>query len=90
MDSDTLSAVFAALSDPTRRAILERLAKGPASVSDLAAPFDISQPAVSRHLKVLESAGLVTRKPVAQWRPCVLVPGPLKQAADWLRTMPRR
>jgi DNA-binding transcriptional ArsR family regulator len=90
MDSDKLNAIFQALSDPTRRAILTRLAKGPASVTDLAKPFDISQPAVSRHLKVLEQAGLLARKPVAQWRTCVLVPGPLKEAADWLRTVRRR
>ncbi len=90
MDSDKLNAIFQALSDPTRRAILTRLAKGPASVTELAKPFKISQPAVSRHLKVLEQAGLLARKPIAQWRTCVLVPGALKEVTDWVRTMRKR
>ena len=81
---DSLSATFAALSDPTRRAILARLAAGEASVTELAAPFEISLPAVSRHLKVLERAGLVARSREAQWRPCRLQPGPLKEADDWI------
>ena len=84
MQSDPLSAVFAALSDPTRRAILTRLASGESSVGELAAPFDISLPAVSRHLKVLEHAGLIERKTDAQWRRCVLTAEPLAQAADWI------
>lgn len=82
--SDHLSATFAALADPTRRAILARLALGETSVNELAQPFDISLPAVSRHLKVLERAGLISRGRDAQWRPCRLNPGQLKPAADWL------
>jgi DNA-binding transcriptional ArsR family regulator len=82
--ADTLSATFAALADPTRRAILARLALGEASVGELAAPFDISLPAVSRHLKVLETAHLIVREKDAQWRRCRLDAGPLKQAADWV------
>ncbi|CAN7180899.1 metalloregulator ArsR/SmtB family transcription factor [Phenylobacterium sp. LjRoot164] len=82
--SDPLSTTFQALADPTRRAILARLALGEASVSDLAEPFEISLPAVSRHLKVLEQAGLVSRTREAQWRPCQLNAGPLKQAAGWI------
>lgn len=81
---DALSATFAALSDPTRRAILARLAQGEATVNELAAPFDISLPAVSRHLKVLERARLITRAREAQWRRCRLAPQPLKEAADWM------
>jgi DNA-binding transcriptional ArsR family regulator len=81
---DELSPVFAALADPTRRAILGRLAKGETSVNDLAEPFNISLPGISKHLKVLERAGLITRGRKAQWRPCQLAPKPLKQAADWL------
>ena len=84
MPTDRLGAVFSALSDPTRRAILDRLARGPASVKDLAAPFDITPQAVSRHLKVLERAGLIARTRLAQWRPCALVPDPLAEAAGWL------
>lgn len=80
---DTLSTTFAALADPTRRAILARLAKGPATVADLAAPFAISGPAVSRHLRVLEHARLITRGREAQWRPCQLEAGPLREVADW-------
>lgn len=81
---DALSATFSALSDPTRRAILARLARGEATVNELAAPFDISLPAVSRHLKVLEQARLITRAREAQWRRCRLAPAPLKQAAEWM------
>jgi DNA-binding transcriptional ArsR family regulator len=84
MTPDTLSATFAALADPTRRAILARLAEGTASVNELAEPFAISLPAVSRHLKVLERAKLITREREAQWRPCRLAPQPLKAAADWV------
>lgn len=86
MDADPLSATLSALADPTRRAILARLALGETTVNDLAAPFDISLPAVSRHLKVLESAGLITRGRDAQWRPCRLQPKPLKDLSDWLET----
>jgi DNA-binding transcriptional ArsR family regulator len=81
---DSISSTFAALSDPTRRAILARLALGESSVTELAAPFEMSLPAISRHLKVLERAGLISRGREAQWRPCRLKPQPLKQAADWL------
>jgi DNA-binding transcriptional ArsR family regulator len=81
---DPLSTTFAALADPTRRAILGRLALGETSVNELAEPFEISLPAVSRHLRVLESAGLITRSRDAQWRPCRLNPEQLKSAADWL------
>ena len=84
MSPDRLSTVFAALADPTRRAILARLASGETSVQELAEPFDISLPAVSRHLKVLARAGLIARGREAQWRPCRLEPGPLKEVADWL------
>ena len=81
---DHLSATFAALADPTRRAILARLAKGETSVSELAEPFDMTMPAVSKHLKVLERAGLIARSREAQWRPCSLNVRPLKQAAGWI------
>src|ERR1051325_5342607 len=84
MPADHLSQTFAALADPTRRAILARLASGEASVSELANPFDMSLPAISKHLKVLERAGLITRGRDAQWRPCKLEAKPLKTAADWL------
>jgi len=84
MSPDRLSTTFAALSDPTRRAILARLAAGEASVTELAEPFKISLPAISKHLKVLERAGLIARGREAQWRPCRLEAGPLKGAADWL------
>jgi DNA-binding transcriptional ArsR family regulator len=84
MDSDTLSLTFAALADPTRRAILERLKLGDATVNELAAPFAMSLPAVSKHLKVLENAGLITRGREAQWRPSRLDAAPLKEAFDWL------
>ena len=82
--ADALSSTFAALSDPTRRAILARLARGNATVLELAEPFDLSLPAVSKHLKVLERAGLVTRGREAQWRPCQLRARPLRAAADWI------
>jgi DNA-binding transcriptional ArsR family regulator len=82
--ADHLSATFAALADPTRRAILTRLISGEASVTELAEPFDMSMPAVSKHLKVLERAGLVTRGRDAQWRPCRLDAGRLKDVADWI------
>src|SRR5881409_2825653 len=81
---DRLDATFAALADPTRRAILARLASGEASVSELAAPFDMSQPAISKHLKVLERAGLISRGRDAQRRPSRLEAGPLADAAGWL------
>lgn len=81
---DPLSTTLAALADPTRRAILARLARSEATVNDLAAPFDISLPAISRHLKVLETAGLISRGRDAQWRPCRLEPAALKSVDDWL------
>lgn len=83
MPTDALSATFAALADPTRRAILVRLIDGECSVTELAAPFDMSLPAVSKHLRVLERAGLVARRRDAQWRPCRLDAGPLKDVAAW-------
>jgi len=82
---DQLSNVFAALADPTRRAILARLAEGEATVNELAEPFPISLQAVSKHLKVLERAGLITRGRAAQWRPCHLEAGPLRDVAEWMR-----
>jgi DNA-binding transcriptional ArsR family regulator len=84
MTVDQLSTTFGALADPTRRAILARLAQGEASVTELAEPFAMSLPAVSKHLKVLEHAGLITRGRTAQWRPCRLAAAPLKRATDWL------
>ncbi|WP_169923951.1 ArsR/SmtB family transcription factor [Sulfurifustis variabilis] len=84
MPTDRLSATFAALADPTRRAILARLASGEASVTELAEPFDMSLPAVSKHLKVLERAGLIARGREAQWRPCRLEAARLKEVADWV------
>src|SRR5688500_1134851 len=84
MSSEQLDLTFAALADPTRRAILARLASGDASVMELAEPFDMSLPAVSKHLKVLERAGLVVKSRDAQWRPCKLQAAPLKDAADWV------
>jgi len=84
MSPDRLSTTFAALADPTRRAILARLAAGAAAVTELAAPFAMSLPAISKHLKVLERAGLIARGREAQWRPCRLAAGPLKDAAEWL------
>ena len=84
MPVDSLSATFAALADPTRRAILGRLASGEKSVTELAEPFDISMPAISKHLKVLERAGLIARGREAQWRPCRLEAKPLKDVANWV------
>ena len=84
MPVDHLSTTFSALADPTRRAILSRLASGEASVTELAQPFHMSLPAVSKHLRVLERAGLITRGREAQWRPARLRAGPLKGAADWI------
>lgn len=84
MPPDRLSATFAALADPTRRAILARLALGESSVGELAEPFAMSLPAVSKHLKVLERAGLIARSRAAQWRPCRIEPGALKPVDDWL------
>jgi len=84
MSPDRLSCTLAAVADPTRRAILERLSKGERSVTELAQPFDMSLPAVSKHLKVLERAGLIARGRDAQWRPCRLDPAPLKEVAAWL------
>jgi DNA-binding transcriptional ArsR family regulator len=81
--TDSLSTTFAALADPTRRAILARLTRGPATVTELAAPFSISGPAVSRHLRVLERARLIARGREAQWRPCHLEAGPLREVAEW-------
>lgn len=81
---DPLSTTLSALADPTRRAILAKLSEGEATVNELAEPFDISLPAISRHLKVLEAAGLVTRGRAAQWRPCRLQPEPLKAVDGWL------
>jgi DNA-binding transcriptional ArsR family regulator len=81
---DALSATFAALADPTRRAILTRLSDGEATVTELAAPFDLSLPAISKHLKVLQRSGLVEQGRQAQWRPCRLRPEPLRDVADWV------
>jgi DNA-binding transcriptional ArsR family regulator len=89
MTSDRLSTTFAALADPTRRAILARLALGETTVSELAEPFDMSLPAVSRHLKVLERAGLIARGREAQWRPCRIEPGPLEAVDTWLENYRR-
>ncbi len=83
MSPDHLSTTFAALADPTRRAILARLTSGEASVTELTKPFEMSMPAISKHLKVLERAGLIARGREAQWRPCRLEPEPLKEVADW-------
>ncbi len=83
--ADQLDATFMALADPTRRAMLARLATGPASVNELAEPFAISQPAISKHIKMLERAGLVTRGRDAQRRPCMIEAAPLKSASDWLQ-----
>lgn len=86
MPNDPLSTTLAALADPTRRAILARLALGETTVKELAAPFDISLPAVSKHLKVLERAGLIGRGQDAQWRPCRLEAAPMKEVADWIES----
>lgn len=83
MPTDQLSTTFAALADPTRRAILARLVTGERSVTELAEPFEMSMPAVSKHLRVLERAGLIARGREAQWRPCRIEAGPLKEVADW-------
>ena len=84
MTPDTLSSTFSALADPTRRAMLARLALGELSVTELAKPFEMSMPAISKHLKVLERAGLISRGREAQWRPCKLKAAPLKDAAEWI------
>lgn len=84
MQPDPLSLTLSALADPTRRAILARLAQGEANVTELAEPFAMSLPAVSKHLKVLEKAGLITRGREAQWRPCRLDPAPLREVSEWL------
>jgi DNA-binding transcriptional ArsR family regulator len=84
METDHLSNTFAALADPTRRAILARLISGEASVTELSRPFEMSMPAVSKHLKVLEHAGLIARGREAQWRPCRINAAPLKDVSDWL------
>ena len=84
MSPARLNSTFAALADPTRRAILARLASGETSVTELAKPFEMSMPAISKHLKVLERAGLIARGREAQWRPCRLEAGPLKDVAGWL------
>jgi DNA-binding transcriptional ArsR family regulator len=89
MSSDRLDSTFAALADPTRRAILARLAAGEASVNELAQPFAMTLPAVSKHLKVLERAGLISRGREAQWRPCRLEAGPLKEVSDWVENYRR-
>lgn len=89
MPQDQLSTTFAALADPTRRAILARLAQGEASVMELAEPFEVSLPAISRHLKVLEHAGLIARGRQAQWRPCRLEAGPLKDVSRWIENYRR-
>ncbi|CAN5896896.1 metalloregulator ArsR/SmtB family transcription factor [soil metagenome] len=83
MANDALSMTFAALADPTRRAILERLTAGPATVKELSSPFDMSGPAVTKHLRVLERAGLIIRGREAQWRPCALEAEPLREATEW-------
>lgn len=84
MALDPLSSTFAALADPTRRAILARLSEGEVSVTELARPFNMSLPAVSKHLRVLERSGLITRSRTAQWRPCRLKAAKMKEAVDWL------
>jgi DNA-binding transcriptional ArsR family regulator len=87
--SDPLSLTFAALADPTRRAILARLSDGDATVNEIAQPFDMSLPAVSKHLKVLETAGLISKSRTAQWRPCHLEARPLKDASGWISSYRR-
>lgn len=84
MTADCLSLTFSALADPTRRAILQRLARGETSVKELARPFRISAPAITRHLKVLQKVGLIQRSRQAQWRPCKLNAKPLREVADWV------
>jgi DNA-binding transcriptional ArsR family regulator len=87
--NDQLSMTFSALADPTRRAILARLSNGEATVNQLAEPFNISLPGISKHLKVLEKAGLIERSKQAQWRKCVLRPAPLKEANEWIKQYSR-
>jgi len=89
MATDTLSLTFGALADPTRRAILARLAQGAATVKELSAPFAMSGPAISKHLRVLERAGLIARGREAQWRPCSLDAAPLEEVAEWAETYRR-
>jgi len=89
MAADTLSVTFAALADPTRRAILARLSAGEAAVGELAAPFDMSLPAVTKHLKVLQRAGLISQGREAQWRPCRLEAAPMRAAVQWMETYRR-
>ena len=89
MPTDQLSLTFSALADPTRRSILTRLAEGEATVSELAAPFTMSLPAISRHLKVLERAGLIVRSREAQWRPSRMQADPLDEAVDWMQSRKR-
>ncbi|MBT8160648.1 MULTISPECIES: helix-turn-helix transcriptional regulator [Arthrobacter] len=89
MPADRLSLIFSALADPTRRAILARLSEGEATVNELAEPFDISLPAISRHLKVLENAGLISRSRNAQWRSSKLEAGPLREATEWMEKYKR-
>src|SRR5438552_1088273 len=89
MAADQLSVTFAALADPTRRAILARVAQGEATVMELAEPFRLKLPTVSKHLKVLRRAGLITQGRQAQWRPCRLEPAPLKDVADWVEPLSR-
>ncbi len=84
MAGDQLSVVFGALADPTRRAILARLAEGPATVNEIAEPFAMTLPAISKHLKVLENAGLISRGRQAQWRPCKLEAAPMREASEWI------
>jgi DNA-binding transcriptional ArsR family regulator len=84
VEPDTLSTTFAALADPTRRAMLARLAQGEATVTELAAPFDMSLPGISKHLRVLQRAGLIEQGRQAQWRPCRLSPEPLREVAGWV------
>ncbi len=86
---DQLTTTFSALADPTRRAILARLSQGEVTVSELAEPFDMSLPAISRHLKVLENAGLISRSVEAQWRRCRMEAGPLREVQDWIETYRR-
>ena len=90
MSADSLSTTFAALSDPTRRAILGRLISGEASVTELAEPFDMSLPAVTKHLKVLQRAGLISQSRDAQWRPCRLEVRAMREAAEWMEPYRRR
>jgi len=89
VEADALSTTFSALADPTRRAILARLAEGSATVKELSAPFSMSGPAISKHLRVLERAGLISQGREAQWRPCRLEPAPLKVVADWTESYRR-